>query len=1103
LSTSGLVTILFTDLVGSTALSQDVGDTAADNVRREHFNVLRQAIGRTGGTEVKSIGDALMVSYPAAADAIAGAVAMQQGVDLHNRRSEDPRLAMRVGISAGDASFEDGDWFGTPVVEASRLCTAAEGGQILVTDIVRVLAGSRSQHELRLVGEVEAKGLTAPISACEVVWTPMSERATESRSVPLPPVIEQADTFAFVGRRAERDALVDAWKEVVAGGRSVVLIAGEPGIGKTRLVKEVCRLAHDHGGLVLWGGCEEDLGIPYQPFAEALRWYATAGPIDDLRDLLGPLGGELTRLVPDLDRLVPGLPMPVSADPETDRYRLFESVVDLLSSLSAATPVMLVLDDVHWAAKPTLLMLRHVLRASAVLRILIVATYRDTDLDRTHPLAEMLADLRREPTVERLALTGLDEQGVAEFLERTAGHALDDPGRALAVAIHAETEGNPFFIGEVLLHLVESGAIVERDGRYTVDRSLDDVGIPEGVREVIGRRLSTLEPATNEVLSAASVIGRDFEVGLLTKLSDGGEDAVLDALEAAERTGLVNAVPGRAAQYRFSHALVRTTLYDELTTSRRLRLHRSVARALVDRPDAATRLTELARHFSECAALGEVDRAIVYCRRAGDAAAAEVAYEEAASHYERALGALDLADDPDPATRADLLCLAGTALVTIADPRGRDLLYSAADIARRIGDTERLADAALALHRDHATRELNDVDEPMIALLDEALPAVSPGDVERRALLSSALLMELVWLAPQRSRRLALADEALDLARQADDDRVLVRVLSEQVHGYDHTDVRAIERYVAHAADMVRIATAVEDPILLFEAHTQQIYGSIFMGDRATFDAALESVGSLAGQLRQPRLEARALAMRIAQELLSGRLDDAEEKIAALREYVAAHRVPNDSAHASLAFQLYYERGRLAELEPLLAQLVADQPQIVAWRAALLTAYTNTDRLEDARDQLRKLAESDFAMVPRDNLWVPTMLGVVTAAGDTRELDIAERAYHYLLPFRGIVALTGLTAILPVALGLGVAAAALGHLDDAEDLFAEGIATGERFGAPSFVASGRARWATALIQSGRPGDVPRAKELAQPALTTAEELGLGRVAELSRRVLAV
>ena len=1101
MSTSGLVTILFTDLVGSTAFSQEVGDAAADDVRREHFNVLRQAIGRTGGTEVKSIGDALMVSYPAAADAIAGAVAMQQGVDVHNRRSAGTRLAMRVGISAGDATFEDGDWFGTPVVEASRLCTAADGGQILVTDIVRVLAGSRAAHDLRAVGEIEAKGLTEPITACEVVWVPMSERESESRSVPLPPVIDQVDTFAFVGRSAERDVLVDAWKDVVSGGRRVVLIAGEPGIGKTRLVKEVCRLAHDHGGLVLWGGCEEDLGIPYQPFAEALRWYATAGPIDDLREMLGALGGELTRLVPDLDRLVPGLAAPVAVDPETERYRLFESVVELLGSLSARTPMLLVLDDVHWAAKPTLLMLRHLLRASNELRILIVATYRDTDLDRTHPLAEMLADLRREPTVERLALTGLDEQGVTEFLERTAGHSLDDPGLALARAVHAETEGNPFFIGEVLLHLVESGAIVFLDGRYTVARPLDQVGIPEGVREVIGRRLSTLDPTTNEVLSAASVIGREFEVGLLTTLSDGGEEAVLDALEAAERIGLVTAVPGRAAQYRFFHALVRSTLYDELTTSRRLRLHRAVARALVDRPDAATRLPELARHFSECAALGEIDRAVEYCKRAGDAAWAEVAFEEAAGYYERALGALELADYPDPAIRADLLLAAGTALVTIADQRGRELLYAAAELARVIADPARLAVAALALHRDASTRDMLRVDEALVALLEEALDAVDADDLARRALLTSALVPELLW-SPDRGRRLALAADALDLARRAGDDKVLARVLAQQSFGYDNSDPQVMGRYADESAEIIRLATSLNDPVLLFGAYNHRILGSIFHGDRATLDADLDAVEALAARLRQPALEFRVRTLRTAHTLISGRLDDAEQQIAALGEYVASRRLTQPGTIGVLAFRLHYERGRLADFESFLLQLVADQASIVTWRVALLSVYASTDRLDDAREHLHMLAADDFAIVPRDVLWVVTIAGIARIAGLAGELDIAQRAYDYMLPFRGVIAGTGQSAEQPVALSIGTAAAALGRFEDAEQLYAEAIDLSERLGAPTFVAATRVQWAQTLLDPRGPHDVTRAKKLAQQALATAEELGLGRVAELSRRVLS-
>ena len=477
-----------------------------------------------------------------------------------------------------------------------------------------------------------------------------------------------------------------------------------------------------------------------------------------------------------------------------------------------------------------------------------MTTYRDTDLDRTHPLAEMLADLRRAPGVERLALSGLDEDGVAQFLERTAGHELDDAGLALARAVHAETEGNPFFVGEVLRHLSESGAIVFRDGRWTSDLTIEQVGIPEGVREVVGRRLSNLEPAVNDVLVVASVIGRDFDVAMLAAVCDGGEEAVLDALEAAEARGLVTPVTGRAAQYRFAHALVRSTLYDELTTSRRLRLHRSVARALVGRPDAETRLPELARHFSECAALGEIDRAVEYCRRAGNAAREELAFEEAADYYERSLGALELADQPDAALRADLLVAAGVALVTIGDSRGRELLYEAARLAREIGDAARLADAAIELQLDTHTREVTAVDEKLVALLDEALDALDVDDFERRALLLSGLTAELMWTedSPRRER---LSGEALATTRRAGTPRVVGRALFIQQFGYDHTSLD-MDRYSAEGAEMIELARAVDDPILLSWGYYHRIVGSFYRGDRAQLDididASLELTGAIA-----------------------------------------------------------------------------------------------------------------------------------------------------------------------------------------------------------------------------------------------------------------
>ncbi|MGZ4712127.1 MAG: ATP-binding protein [Acidimicrobiia bacterium] len=1098
MSTAGLVTILFTDLVGSTALSQELGDHAADDVRREHFEVLRQAVSRTGGTEVKTIGDALMVSYPAAADAVAGAVAMQQGVARHNRRGAGPRLEMRIGISAGDATFEDGDWFGTPVVEAARLCAAAEGGQILATEIVKVLGGTRVGHPLVSVAPIAAKGIAEPVAACQVVWEPEEDEIAESRAVPLPPVVATPNLVTLVGRDTERSVVVDAWKEVVAGGRRVVLVAGEPGIGKTRLVKDVCQLAHDHGGAVLWGGCEEELSVPYQPFVEAIRWYSSVADLDELRSELGPLGGELTRLVPELARIVPGLDAPVSADADTERYRLFEAAVEFFAALSARGPVLLVLDDVHWAAKPTLLLLRHILRATAPMNLLVVATYRDTDLDRTHPLAEMLADLRREPGVERLALTGLDEQGVVAFLEHTAGHELDAPGLELARVVHAETEGNPFFVGEVLRHLAESGALVFRDGRWTSDLTADQFGIPEGVREVVGRRLSRLESSANEVLSIASVIGRDFDLGLLAAIVPGGEDAALDGIEAAETSGLVVPVPGRAASYRFSHALVRTTLYDELTTSRRLRLHRDVGRALVARPDADARLPELARHFSEAAALGEVDRAIEFCTRAAEAARAELAFEEAAAHYERALGALDLAETDDPVRRCDLLLARGRALLAVADSRAVGSFAAAAEVARGVGDPLRLADAALGA-MDDADRRNYEVDVEAAGLAEEALAALPESARDRRALVM-AKLARLLMHSDQAVRRGALVDGALELARQDDDPAVLGQVLFLQQWGYDFRDPGLYDRYMGEGTELAGIATMLGDPEMLFEAHGHRLLGEVMLGDRDAADADLVAIEELAQRLRQPVFERRARVLRAAMTLLSGRLDEAEAQIAALAAFQQVRGL-EDVGSGALNYRLYFERGRLADIEPLVAAMVETQPQIPAWRVALSGIYTSTDDLDRARIHVEALAADDWAMVPRNNLWQVTIAGAARTAALSGALDIAARALDLMLPFRHTVTCTGQSFEQPVALSLGTAAATLGAPDLADELFAEALDLSQRVRAPTFVAATQVAWAEALAARDDPGDAERARELAIASLAAAEELGLGRVAELSRRVL--
>lgn len=694
-SRSGTATVLFTDLVGSTEMWAQLGEEGADELRRRHDEALARAVEAHGGTVVKGLGDGVMATFPGAADGVAAAVAVQQAVDRLSRRAE-AELAVRIGISAGDVTFEDGDCFGEPVVEASRLCESARGGQILCSEVVQTLTRGRGGHAFAPIGTLELKGLPEPVPACEVRWAPLPPAV-----LPLPATLTGRAPFPFVGRREDRQVIERAWKRAEAGERVTVLLAGEPGVGKTRLAAEVAAGVRDDAGMVLAGRCDEEIGVPYQPFVEALRYFVDHCPADDLRVRLGRFGGDLARLLPDLPERVPELPGPLRSDEDTERYRLFDSVAGWLAAASGEQPVLLVLDDLHWAAKPTLLLLRHLVRSPDPMRVLVLGAYRDTDLDRSHPLAEMLADLRREASVERVSLGGLSLDEVRAFLVAAAGHELEEDARDLAAALHAETEGNPFFLEEVLAHLTETGAIYQREGRWTTDReSIEELGIPEGVREVVGRRLSRLSEGCNRVLGQAAVLGPEFDVRSVAAMTGNGE-GVVEALEEAQGAGLLTEMAGASPVYAFTHALVRQTLLEELSLARRQQYHLKAAGAL---EGIGARPASVATHYRQAGAAADPERVVAASLAAAEEARLQLAWEEAGAHWEAALDVLDVYGG-EPAEKARLLELLGDAMFATGRDweRGIDQLERARELYEGLGDAYRAAKVRSRIGRNLST----------------------------------------------------------------------------------------------------------------------------------------------------------------------------------------------------------------------------------------------------------------------------------------------------------------------------------------------------------------------------------------------------------------
>jgi tetratricopeptide (TPR) repeat protein len=672
--------------------------------------------------------------------------------------------------------------------------------------LAKAMAGSRGGHVYQAVGELQLKGLADPVLAYA-----LSPRAPSRRPVPLPDACEAANRGPFAGRSAEHAALRGLWKEAVSGQRRVVLLSGEPGVGKTRLAVDFACQAYDSdGAVVLFGRCDEHIRAPYQPLAEAIEHFVVHAPEDVLRHHADQWGGRLAGWAPALVVRVPDVSAVFPADGETDRLRLFDAANALLADASGDVPMVLVLDDVHWADEPTLVYLRHLVRASASFPLLVIATYRDTELVRTHPLSETLADFRKEVGVERVALRGLAVDEVQSLLESFAGERLDAAGEAAARALQAETEGNPFFVRQMIGHLIETEAFVRQDDRWVLTRPAGQLGLPEGVREVIGRRLSRLSPMVNELLAAAAVVGREFDVNVLVAVTGHGDDDIVDALEEALAARLIGEVRARLGRYSFSHALIRTTLYEEISTNRRVRLHRAVARSLEDA--GGVDVAEVAYHFYEAAPLGDTATALEWVQRAAEDATAKAGYELAVNWYERALELEETLDPPDSARRAALFIALGRARNDAgAVLNARTDFVAAVALARQAGRPDLLARAAIH-YGGRWPGMIDPSDTVGPKLLAEADAGLPPAD---SALRVAVLDAQVTWSAhtPGRDDTVRPAEQALAMARRLGQPYGIFRALVSYQFAL-HGAPRPGDRLPA-ADEAIELAQSLGNPTLV------------------------------------------------------------------------------------------------------------------------------------------------------------------------------------------------------------------------------------------------------------------------------------------------
>jgi DNA-binding SARP family transcriptional activator len=870
---------------------------------------------------------------------------------------------------------------------------------------------------------------------------------TLARQVPLPSRLKPYGPSVFVDRHAEMEALRQAVANSAPGGPSAAFITGELGIGKTRLVGEVASAAHAKGTLVLAGRCDEGLDLPYQPFVDALEHLVEHAPDEMLADHVARYGESLARLVPTLGSRVSVSPPEAPADGESERYVLYRAIEGLLSASGADGPVLLVLEDLHWGDLPTLKLVRRLLGSPRRSPLTLMVTCRTGELADDHPVRALLADAHREPRTLRLDLGGLPAADIGALV---TGIGPDRPIAAdddLVSSLHAGTDGNPFFISEIVRNLLETGRLERHEGRLQMAGDLDPASaLPVSIAETLDRRLRRLGEDVLRCLRVAAVIGYEFDLELVSELAGVAAPAV--AVDAAVDASVVGLVPGHAARFRFAHSLMQRVLYRDLGAAQRAQVHERVADVIEARLDEGRwPIAELARHCL-AAGGGREPAAVRYASLAGDEALIKIAPDEARRWYATALDLLSHRARPPQAEMCELLVRRGEAERQAGDRQFRATLLEAGALAQQIGSGPLLVRAALANTRGMQS-QTGIVDTERMDMLDAALGEVADRDQRLRARLLAMQAAELMN-SGEWERRVRLSDEALALARELDDPDTLSRVLNlrfvtllaPETHG---------ER-CANAIEAVGAAERLDDPIAAFFAYHWRGYASIEAGDVADARSWLAREREIADRFRQPTTLWLARADEANLAIIAGELDLADRLSASALE-LGRHSEPDavachDAQRASIAF----EAGRLGEAAPMLEQAVAENPGVPGFRATLALALSELGQLDEARALLAQEAHTHFRALPRDVTWLTATCLYAQVSVRVQDQASARTLYGLLEPWADQVAFPAFGVWAPVALHLAALALTAGEPECADRHLSAAAELASRAGAPLWAA---------------------------------------------------